>query len=280
MAADVQISMADQTEKIRDIQSYINSMSRTMGDKCWWADRIAPEIDTVIDFGCANGDLAVYLNRLCPGRFRYIGIDNSPEMLAMAKHNHFLHFGLYDSRFCRELSELKDLSFGGRRLEPGRTVLVLNSVMHEILSYLPDTVSDELFREMAEELGPAAIAVRDMYLYDIAGKIDCGFFNRTVGRTPYAGSWVEFSRDHRELVEEERILEFLLKYRYTNNWEREKREKYLWDWMPRFGEERRGYAVSYDSAFYIPYIRQRIREDIGLDLTVNTHRKVLFTKSA
>lgn len=129
-------------DKIQDIDSYVRSMSATMYDKCWWVDKISPEIDTVVDFGCAQGDLALFLDRFNPGKFKYVGVDNSQEMLSLARHNHYLHFGKSDSLFCQELSSAIE------KCNPSKSVLVLNSVMHEIflicLSQMQTRTSESL----------------------------------------------------------------------------------------------------------------------------------------
>ena len=36
---------------------YLKRMRVGMYDKCWWVDKLYPEVDTVIDFGCADGSL-------------------------------------------------------------------------------------------------------------------------------------------------------------------------------------------------------------------------------
>ena len=74
-------------EDITNLVTYINSMSVTLYDKCWWIDKVPESINTVVDFGCAGGDLAFMIERIMPNRFLYVGVDNSPVMLDMARHN-------------------------------------------------------------------------------------------------------------------------------------------------------------------------------------------------
>lgn len=262
-------------DKIQDIESYVRSMSATMYDKCWWVDKISADIDTVVDFGCAQGDLALFLDRLKPNRFRYIGIDNSDEMLSLARHNHYLHFDKSDSEFCQELSGVIG------KCNPSRTVLVLNSVMHEIFSYLSVPSANALLSEVFG-IGFQAVAIRDMYKHTNAGRLDTEMFGVAVRRSPYAGMWDGYNAYLKSVFgpaipkAEERITEFLLKYRYVNNWAREMKETYLWDWMPTVRHHAKNYEMMYESSFSIPYLRQRIREDIGIDFILDTHKKVLL----
>lgn len=264
-------------DKICDINSYLRSMSATMYDKCWWIDKISPEIDTVVDFGCAQGDLALYLDRLRPDKFRYIGVDNSEEMVSLARHNHYLHFDKSDSEFCQEISDVIE------KCNPSKTVLVLNSVVHEIFSYMSDSSASALLSEMFD-MGFHSVAIRDMYKYDNVGRLDKNIFNIAVSRSPYAGMWNDYNACVQSTFGqaapkmEDRIVEFLLKYRYASNWAREMREIYLWDWLPMISRQTRHYGVTFEDSFSIPYISQRVREDIGIDFAVNTHKKVLFTR--
>ena len=47
--------------EIHNFDIYLKRMAATLSDKCWWVDRLPPDIDTVVDYGCAQGDLAAYL---------------------------------------------------------------------------------------------------------------------------------------------------------------------------------------------------------------------------
>ena len=107
---------------MNDRQIYLQRMKTTIEDKCWWLEYISPEIDTIVDFGCAAGDLGVYLNTIYPNRFKYIGIDNDEDMLNLArKTNGFA--------FYKSIYELPNEY-------TSNAILILNSVMHEIYSYL------------------------------------------------------------------------------------------------------------------------------------------------
>lgn len=264
-------------DKIQDIESYVRSMSATMYDKCWWVDKISTDIDTVVDFGCAQGDLALFLDRLKPNRFRYIGVDNSDEMLSLARHNHYLHFNKSDSEFFQELSSVIG------KCNPSKTVLVLNSVMHEIFSYMSVPSANALLSEVFS-IGFQAVAIRDMYKHANTGRLDTEMFGVAVRRSPYAGMWDGYNAYLRSVFGptipkvEERITEFLLKYRYVNNWAREMKEIYLWDWLPIITCHTGKYDMAFEENFFIPYIKKCVYEDMGIDFTLNTHKKVLLQK--
>ena len=276
---------------IHNIDTYIKGMSTTLTDKLWWSDLIPDEIDTVIDYGCAQGDLAL----LMQDKYQYIGIDNSSEMLQLARHNHILHFGR-SSEFYPSLIEANG------KYDPSKTVLVLNSVMHEIFSYLSDAEIHALFEEMFGN-GIRCVAIRDMHLPDTEDLNKIGTRNnkaRIEQSYRYSYLWTEYmnymmygrySEGYRQedkgRIAFERmplyITEFLMKYRYVENWRREMRENYFWPWLQMIsqyirsdGNEHGFYGIAHESEFRVQFIVDRIKEDFDIDFDLNTHRKVLL----
>lgn len=269
-------------DNIQDINSYVRSMSTTLLDKCWWLDKIPDTIDTIVDYGCAQGDLAIFIDTVCPGRFKYIGIDNSPEMLALAAHNHYLHFGKH-SEFYPELSGIAS------KCDTNKAILVLNSVTHEIFSYLTKGERRALLGEMFTA-GFAFIAIRDMYMPNLEeSPLDMAEALAAILNSPYAGMWKEFN-DYINNNQREsgwwnsvalRMAEFFMKYRYAGNWRREMQETYFWAWMPMILNEcpeSAPYKLAFTNRFYIPFIREKIFADFGVDFSILTHRKVLLAK--
>lgn len=272
-------------ESIRDIDKYIRSMSTTLYDKCWWIDKLSDEIDTVVDFGCAQGDLAIMMNRISPGRFRYIGVDNSPEMLAIAKHNFSFHLCDYRAEFYSNLQTANE------HIDRSKSVLILNSVLHEIFSYVPKSewqyTLDALF-----QAGFKYIAIRDMHMPRMSHQqlvysqddIDAIVQGR------HAKQWADFNnicsleREGIWCSPELRMHEFFLKYRYLANWERESREQYLWDWTSILSElgyirsEREWWAYTpiFSNWFFIPFTAQVVKRDFGIIWNYDTHKKWLL----
>jgi len=251
--------------EISNLVTYINSMSVTLYDKCWWIDKIPANIDTVIDFGCAGGDLAHMINRIMPDRFNYIGVDNSPIMLQLAKHNKT--FANYPMQFY---PNIKEIPF----FKPENTILVLNSVIHEIYTYMVPEAVATLFTELFNS-GFAYIAIRDMYVKEPPNYIDYA-----IERLSSHPKWLDFTVE-RGVITPKDVVEFLLKYHYDANWDRECREQYLWFWFDDFQTNyAKGYDVNFYNAFYIPYLKDKIYKDFGIDLNCDTHLKVLYKKTS
>lgn len=269
-------------DKINDVEKYVASMSTTLLDKCWWLDKISPDVDTVIDFGCAQADLAVLIDRIVPGKFHYIGVDNSEEMRSRANENLAAHH----PRPC-QARVVSDISEAFEMCEPSKTVLVLNSVLHEVFSYCEER---EIWRLMIKfiDSGVKYIAIRDMTIpryHDLSPVSDHVLEARNaVMKSKYAELFDKYWDIHQDYVnvgfddDTDPTVEFLLKYRYQENWERESRETYCWNIRGKITEF--GFYDKYeryiDKAFYIPFIRDRIKEDFGFDYNVDTHVKLLL----
>lgn len=270
-------------EEISNIDIYLKRMAATLADKCWWVTHLPPEITTVVDYGCAQGDLALFLEQRDPGRFRYIGIDNAPAMLALAEKNLARMNGSAQAAFYQSIAAI------GERCDVSHAVLVLNSVMHEVFSYLTAAEQAALLTELFGA-GFRYVAVRDMNMpstdvvpFDLPEAI------AAIENSPCANLWREYNayldgaEHHRAACWSStalRIFEFLLKYKYTDNWDREMRETYYWDWLRLTEAHWRdaGYRLAFDLRFHIPFLRNQIHADFGLDFPVDTHRKVLLAR--
>lgn len=174
---------------IRDQNRYISSMAKTLYDKCWWIDKIPDDVFDVVDFGCAQGDLAVMINRIAPDRFRYLGVDSSPEMIALANHNFSLHF--QNSSTALLYANMQDAI---REIDTSKSVLVLNSVLHEIFSYLTKAEQSALL-DLLFNSGFKYIAIRDMHMpryVDLMVFSNDDIANILNGR--YADQWREFEK--------------------------------------------------------------------------------------
>ena len=134
---------------ISDTEVYLKRMRVGMYDKCWWIDKLYPEVDTVIDFGCADGSLLEAIKVLCPQITKYYGIENNKEF-----------FSILDNKLIPHYSSLESLP---EDIDWSRTIMVMNSVVHEICYYQGETAFKDLFKKI-QGLGVRHIAIRDMCL--------------------------------------------------------------------------------------------------------------------
>ena len=168
----------------------------------------------IIDFGCADGSFMEFLHRNCPN-YDYIGIDNDPEMQKLTKEKGFRCFS------SLEEAEKNACIF------PEHTCIVLNSIIHELYSYFNETVWWDILH-----FHPKYIAIRDM-MYN---PIDRTRFYlpaddydkiKNIFNEKYPKQFNEFYKFWHHQDYEMQIAHFLLKYMYTENWEREVKENYL-----------------------------------------------------
>lgn len=264
--------------EIKDYDTYISCMRKTYYDKCWWINHISDNIKHIIDFGCADAGIFEFIDSMYPGRFTYIGVEENEEMLKIAKKKYSGDERVY---LYSSLDEI-NVSFSSYD-----TILLLNSVVHELLTY-KNHVELTDFILGVRRIQPAYIAIRDMHMISSRNRVG------TIEKIPSNAKFREyllyssFDKNDKNLY-----LEFLLKYFYDKNWDREVREKYLWTWSPYFKhflckeatmfdpvlrEDRFfcGYSVEYEEDFSIKYLRDKWKKDFGVKIDIPTHKKMLF----
>ena len=128
---------------IANMNAYNDGMRKSMLDKIWFLDKIDGDIDTVYDYGCADGSLLRMVSEICPN-MKLDGYDISQEMIDIAKKN---------------VSNAELLSTNPK-MNLHNTVLNASSVFHEIHAYSPDIEWDyqNIFNS-----GATYIAIRDMF---------------------------------------------------------------------------------------------------------------------
>ena len=75
------------------------------------------------------------------------------------------------------------------------------------------------------------------------------------------------------------LIHYLLKYRYTENWDRELNENYL----PISKEKLlslipKNYEVIFYEHYALPFLKEKVREDFGIILKDKTHIKLILKR--
>ena len=184
-----------------------------MIDKMFFIDKIFEPIDTIVDFGCANGELIKMLQYYFD-EYSYVGYDISEKMVLAAKEN------VPGAVFCSDWDSIS--------IPFDRSLLNISSVIHEVYSYCaPDEIA--LFWSRVFESGFRYITIRDMMLSQSclntpAGESDLGMIR---SNRQYLRHFEDFESIWGRIKTEKQMVHYLLKYSYTQNWEREVREDYL-----------------------------------------------------
>lgn len=256
-------------ENIVNIHDYNTAMQKTLLDKIWFLDKIDNSIKYIFDFGCADGSLTSFINDMFPNHFEFFLIDNNPEMLKIANDNLQGSNSPITFHCCNSIDEAIAQCDDIRN-----SVLVLNSVIHEILSYCNYEEQMSLFHQFF--YNPFGyIAIRDMHLFNIPhfsiDSTDIEVFQKFLD---FVSNFTPNGMTMQQMQ-----LEFLLKTDYFNNWEREKKERYLWDWI----EIVQGYTMGiyeniYEEDFSLPYHRRKWYKKFGVSQTnkIATHKKLLL----
>ncbi len=247
-------------EKVNDLDIYVRRMEKSLLDKLFFMDKIFEPIDTVLDFGCANGVLIKMMQMLFP-EYRYIGYDISEDMIEKARQT------LKDARFYTNWDAIDCC--------PEKTLINISSTLHEVYHYGTDESVDE-FWDRVFHSGFKYIAIRDMMLSD-GIKLMSDEQDVAKARTLYPQKLAEYESIWGPISIRFHLIHYLLKYRYTENWEREVRENYL----PLTKEALLSkipshYEIVYQEHYTLPFIKHQIKKDSGIVLNDFTHFKILL----
>lgn len=249
-------------EKVADLEVYSQRMQRSFLDKLFFADKVFEPIDTILDFGCANGVLIGAMQGLFP-EYHYVGYDISEDMIRKARER------VPGAVFCQEWEELP--------VRPETTLLNISSTIHEVYSY-GDEASVRLFWQRVFGSGFKYVAIRDMMISEnIAPLADPEDVEKA--RRLFPEKLAEYESIWGSIENRKDLIHYLLKYSYTENWDREVRENYLplsvegsLEHIPD------DYEIVYSEHYVLPYIRHQVRKDSGITLKDATHFKILLKK--
>lgn len=247
-------------DKVSNLEIYVQRMEKSLLDKLFFIDKMFEPVETVLDFGCANGVLIKMMQQFFP-EYGYIGYDIAPEMIEIAKET------IPDAVFHTQWEDI--------RCNPEKTLVNISSTLHEVYHY--GTPADvELFWDRIFGSGFQYIAIRDMMLTEnLDPQSDPADVEKA--RKLFPEKLAEYESIYGSITQRFHLIHYLLKYRYTENWDREVRENYLpitREALLRKIPEH--YEIVWDEHYTLPYIRHQIEKDSGIVLRDHTHYKILL----
>lgn len=251
--------------RIADLGIYLQRMQKSVLDKLFFLDKVFEPFDTIVDFGCADGELIRAIRALFGDEYKFVGYDISDEMIKAAREN---------APFAAFTTDWDEID-----ADPGRSLINISSTVHEVYSYCSaDEI--ELFWQRVFGSGFKYVAIRDMMVSEAdsapAGAEDIG---KVCSNEKYAAHLGDYESVWGPIRSRRDLVHYLLKYSYTENWEREVRENYLGLTFEEFMRRvPRGYSVTYLSRFTLPYTAWQVKRDFGIDLDTDTHVKVILKK--
>lgn len=251
---------------IKDYKHYTNEMLKSAYDKLGFVDKIFEPVEVVVDFGCADGAITEIIKLFYPNAL-VVGYD-LPEVVELNDSGESVHY-------TSSLDEVRTLINGKTSL------LVLNSVVHEIYNYESDPVA---FIQTLFNMGFNYVWVRDLYIRQNYLATDPKFVE-VVNRlyNEYSDQVRDFEQIYGPIRDSKNFLHFLMKYKYVQNWDREVKEDYTLfganlDEL-KYQLEDSGYETVLERVYSLPYTRNMIQTEFGIDLGRNmccTHFRGIY----
>ncbi len=249
-------------ENIKNLTIYNNGMQKSMQDKLFFLSHIEPdEIDIIIDYGCADGTLL----SLIDNGWNKIGIDMSHEMLQIAQKK------VDNGEFICE-NNLPVI----RTARP--CLLNLSSVIHEIYSY--GTQQDiETFWSALSQSNYKYIVIRDL-ITDVNDDVLANDQDiEKIKNSKWNKLITEFEQNHGSIKYQKNLLHFLLKYKYTENWNREVKENYFNLSVDELLEKiPNNYEISFIKTYCLPFVKRSIKKDFQINVNDTTHIQLILKR--
>jgi hypothetical protein len=253
---------------ISNLQSYIDGMNYSMRDKLFFTGMI--NFDVIVDFGCADGTFLEELSRTNPG-VKLIGYDLDDTMLSKAKSR----LGK-KALFTNNWNEAIKYTTGFTN-----PLLNLSSVIHEVYSYSRPNVISKFWNEQVFGGDFRYITIRDMIPSLEIDKQEIGHFKDDVRKVrsksdkfyldSFEKKWGTISDNYRTFVH------YLMKYRFTDNWDREVNENYLPVSLETVKSKiPSDYKIVYEEDFLLPFLKQQVKKDFNVELIHSTHTKMII----
>jgi len=253
---------------IADFDDYIEGMKMSMEDKLFFVNKL--DFDVIVDFGCANGTFLSLVQNMKPN-VKLIGYDLDDTMLLKAE-SILGEEALLTSSWQQVALELSKYE---------KPLLNLSSVIHEVYSYSHSSVIKKFWEQQVFGGNFKWITIRDMIPSVEIHKGERKSFEEDVKKIreladPYylksfEDKWSPIDNNYRTLVH------FLLKYRYTDNWDRELNENYLPVSLETLKKKiPSSYKIVFEEDFIVPFIREKVMEDFGINIKHSTHTKMII----
>ena len=251
---------------INNKKLYNTSMAMSLVDKIFFVDKI--EADLIVDYGCADGTLMGAVNKLFPKQ-AMIGYDASSEMVVEAQVNN------PSLRFTDDWEKVQ----AALQKDNRKTALLLSSLIHEVYNYCNPTEIDE-FWDRVWDSGFDYVIVRDMMVSNTTSRPSDPISVARIRQLANPKQIAEWEAHWGSLNDNWSLVHFLLTYRYKENWAREMQENYLPLSVEKFlSMIPEHYMPSFIEHYTLPYVRNSVAKDFGVQLQDRTHLKLILTKN-
>lgn len=257
--------------EIADREGYLARMAAPLQEKLKMLRYFPKNPRRILDVGCADGILtraiAEMYYRECP--------DNPPQVLGIDLDQGFIDLARMESAGIPNIefrkNWLRDMVDGVYQGKPRYDVVSFFSVLHEFYTYgegMPSVMKAMADAHQVLEID-GVLPIRDMILHKSAYESD--FQVPQVLKKVDARDFVHpFLEEHQERFGKVRTVadmnHFLLKYFYTDNWQREGKENYIPVPMEDYLQMFRllDMQVLHQDLYLMPYLKNRWKRDFDL----------------
>jgi hypothetical protein len=259
-------------EVVQNSTTYNREMRKSLIDKIFFLDKVG-DSSVFIDYGCADGSVLKLASSIIP-EASYIGYDISEEMLGIAIKS-------CDStiQFTNDLDLLGRL-ISEQKKKGNKICISLLSLIHEVYAYGPDSVKKFWGFVFNTDLFDY-IAIRDMCVAKTTSRPSDPISVAKIRMLYDKNMLSQWESTWGSLNENWSLTHFLLTYQYVDSWDRELHENYLplclEDLMALIPN---GWKPTYLEHYTLPFVRQKVYEDFGMDLQDRTHVKIILERYA
>ena len=253
---------------IKNVQSYIDGMGMSMRDKLFFSERI--NYDVIVDFGCAGGDTLLNIKKINPS-VKLIGYDLDHSMISRAQ-----------SVLGQDALVTDDWNKVRSEVQSHKSPLLnLSSVIHEVYSYSNANTIKYFWDKQVFGGDFKTISIRDMIPSTEMHKGEINEFKEDVKKVrrlsdpkylrSFENRWGTIQDNYRTFVH------YLLKYKYTDNWDREVNENYLPVSLETLKTKIPSeYKIAFESNFILPFLQKQVKQDFGVTINHATHTKLII----
>ena len=250
------------TNPISDISEYIEKMNKGLADKLFFFNKIG--IDTLVDFGCADGTLLKEIHKMKPD-INLIGYDIDDDMINISKTQY------------PEIDFYSDWNEVIQNVNSNDSAILLSSVIHEVYSYGTSSEIKKFWNEQVFNNKFKYVVIRDMIPSTSFDKMNLVDIKKIREKSDpkyledFESKWGDISTSFRVL------LHWLLKYKYTTNWNRESKENYLPVSIETLKKKiPSNWKIIYEKHYTYEYLKNQIKQDFDIDLQENTHLQMII----
>lgn len=253
---------------ISDQEVYDMKMRMSLLDKAFFMAYC--DTDFYVDFGCGDGSLMRLLSVMFPEK-QFLGFDNIAHANREWQND---HNNIYiTTHFGEVRGYLNDV------IPRRSSTFIASSVIHEIYSYCDETEIKQ-FWDRTFKAEHNFIAIRDFSVSKLEAHVQTpASVEKKIRERANPDHLKSFENKWGKIDHNKQAIHFLLKYDYGNNWEREVNENYLplhtEGLMEKIPSD---YEIIYKDHYVLPYLKDKVFKDFGLNLTTPTHIKLVLRK--